>query len=81
MDEPASALDPELEAEVFAISKESVEEKQTIIIVIHKMSFAREAADKLVFFDEGVVEKEGPYEKAEGCGNQRITQFLNMLSN
>lgn len=80
-DEPTSALDPELEAEVLGIIKELVVEKRTIVIVPHKMSFAKEVADKIVFFDEGNIVKEGTYEEVEGCGNQRITQFLNMLSN
>ena len=79
-DEPTSALDPELEVEVLRIIKDLVMEKQTIVIVTHKMSFAKEVADKIVFFDEGNIVKEGSYEEVEGCGNQRITQFLNMLS-
>lgn len=80
-DEPTSALDPELEVEVLGIIRELVEEKRTIVIVTHKMSFAKEIADKIVFFDEGVILKEGTYDEVENCGNQRITQFLNMLKN
>ena len=78
-DEPTSALDPELEAEVLGIIRELVEEKRTIVIVTHKMSFAKEIADKIVFFDEGQIIKEGSYDEVESCGNQRLTQFLNML--
>lgn len=80
-DEPTSALDPELEAEVLGIIKNLVAEKRTIVIVTHKMSFAKEVADKIVFFDDGNIVKEGTYEEVEGSGNQRITQFLNILSN
>lgn len=80
-DEPTSALDPELEVEVLNIIRELVEEKRTIVIVTHKMSFAKEIADKIVFFDEGNILKEGTYDEVENCGNQRITQFLNMLKN
>ena len=80
-DEPTSALDPELEAEVLGIIKNLVAEKRTIVIVTHKMSFAKEVADKIVFFDDGNNVKEGTYEEVEGSGNQRITQFLNILSN
>lgn len=80
-DEPTSALDPELEVEVLSIIRELVEEKRTIVIVTHKMSFAKEIADKIVFFDEGNILKEGTYDEVENCGNQRITQFLNMLKN
>lgn len=80
-DEPTSALDPELEAEVLGIIRELVEEKRTIVIVTHKMSFAKEIADKIVFFDEGKIVKEGSFDELENCDNQRITQFLNMLKN
>lgn len=80
-DEPTSALDPELEAEVLNIIRQLVEEKRTIVIVTHKMSFAKEIADKIVFFDQGMIVKEGSYEEVENCGNQRITQFLNMIKN
>lgn len=78
-DEPTSALDPELEVEVLNIIRELVNEKQTIVIVTHKMSFAREVADKIVFFDEGNIIKQGSYREIEESGNQRISQFLNML--
>lgn len=78
-DEPTSALDPELEVEVLNIIRELVKEKQTIVIVTHKMSFAREVADKIVFFDQGNIIKQGSYQEIEESGNQRISQFLNML--
>lgn len=78
-DEPTSALDPELEVEVLNIIRELVNEKQTIVIVTHKMSFAREVADKIVFFDQGNIIKQGSYQEIEESGNQRISQFLNML--
>jgi cystine transport system ATP-binding protein len=78
-DEPTSALDPELEVEVLNIIRELVKEKQTIVIVTHKMSFAREIADKIVFFDNGNIIKQGTYQEIEESGNQRISQFLNML--
>jgi cystine transport system ATP-binding protein len=43
------------------------------------MSFAREIADKIVFFDNGNIIKQGTYQEIEESGNQRISQFLNML--
>ena len=79
-DEPTSALDPELEVEVLNIIRQLVNEKQTIVIITHKMSFAREVADKVVFFDNGNILKEGTYEELMNSGIPRITQFLNMLN-
>ncbi len=79
-DEPTSALDPELEVEVLNIIRQLVNEKQTIVIITHKMSFAREVADKVVFFDDGNILKEGTYEELMNSGIPRITQFLNMLN-
>ena len=79
-DEPTSALDPELEVEVLNIIRRLVDEKQTIVIITHKMSFATEVADKVVFFDEGKILKEGTYTELEQSNIPRITQFLNMLN-
>lgn len=78
-DEPTSALDPELEVEVLNLIRKLVEEKQTIVIITHKMSFAREVADKVAFFDQGTILKEGTFEELEHSNIPRITQFLNML--
>ncbi len=78
-DEPTSALDPELEVEVLNLIRKLVEEKQTIVIITHKMSFAREVADKVAFFDQGIILKEGTFEELEHSNIPRITQFLNML--
>ena len=79
-DEPTSALDPELEVEVLNIIRKLVEENRTIVIVTHKMSFAKEVADKIVFFDEGNIVKQGSFAEVAGSGNERISQFLNMLN-
>ena len=79
-DEPTSALDPELEVEVLNIIRKLVEEDRTIVIVTHKMSFAKEVADKIVFFDEGNIVKQGSFDEVAGSGNERISQFLNMLN-
>jgi cystine transport system ATP-binding protein len=78
-DEPTSALDPELEVEVLNIIRQLVNEKRTIVIVTHKMSFAREVADNMVFFCDGDILKSGSYEELLDSGIPRITQFLNML--
>lgn len=58
-DEPTSALDPELVGEVLSTIQELAEEGMTMILVTHEMNFAREAADRVVFMDEGKVVEEG----------------------
>lgn len=76
-DEPTSALDPELEIEVLSLIKELSEENYTIVIVTHKMSFAREVSDNIVFLDKGEIIEQGTYEKLNESPNARIRQFLN----
>ena len=78
-DEPTSALDPELEYEVLSIIRKLCQEKQTIVIITHKISFAQEVADKIVFFDEGRILREGTWDDMNDGTVPRISQFLNML--
>lgn len=52
-DEPTSALDPELVGEVLAVMRRLTASGNTMIIVTHEIRFAREVADRIVFFDEG----------------------------
>lgn len=78
-DEPTSALDPELEYEVLSIIRQLCEENQTIVIIMHKLSFAQEVADKIVFFDEGMILREGTWDEMNDGSIPRISQFLNML--
>lgn len=59
-DEPTSALDPELVGDVLLTMKQLADEGMTMIIVTHEMGFAREVADRVVFFDGGNVLEEGP---------------------
>ena len=59
-DEPTSALDPELVGEVLATMRDLAEQGLTMIVVTHEIGFAREAADRVVFMDGGVVVEEGP---------------------
>ena len=58
-DEPTSALDPELTAGVLNVIRELAEEKMTMVIVTHEMSFARDVADRIIFMDGGVIVEEG----------------------
>ena len=60
-DEPTSALDPELTGEVLAVMKTlSTDLHMTMMVVTHEMGFAREVADRMCFFHEGVILEEGP---------------------
>jgi polar amino acid transport system ATP-binding protein len=62
-DEPTSALDPELIGEVLGVMKTlATEMHMTMIVVTHEMGFAREVADRMMFFHEGVILEEGPPE-------------------
>lgn len=59
-DEPTSALDPELVGEVLNTMRSLAEEKRTMVIVTHEMSFARDVADRVIFMDHGrIVEQPG----------------------
>ena len=78
-DEPTSALDPELEFEVLNIIRRLCAEKQTIVIITHKLSFAQEVADRIVFFDGGEILREGSWDEMNDGSVPRISQFLNML--
>ena len=58
-DEPTSALDPELVGEVLVVLKELADEGWTMVIVTHELAFAREVADEVLFFDDGVIVERG----------------------
>jgi general L-amino acid transport system ATP-binding protein len=58
-DEPTSALDPEMIKEVLDVMKELAQSGMTMIVVTHEMGFAREVADRVLFFDYGQIVEEG----------------------
>jgi polar amino acid transport system ATP-binding protein len=62
MDEPTSALDPELVGGVLAVVKDLRARGITMVIASHEMNFAREAADKVLFLDGGLVVEQGTAE-------------------
>jgi len=62
-DEPTSALDPEMIKEVLDVMIELAEEGMTMIVVTHEMGFAKKAANKVVFMDEGEVVESAPTEE------------------
>jgi ABC-type polar amino acid transport system ATPase subunit len=76
-DEPTSALDPELVAEVLAVMRVMRIAGSTMIVVTHEMSFAREAADRVIFMDEGAIVETGTPDHVFGrSDNPRLTAFL-----
>ena len=58
-DEPTSALDPELVGEVLNTIRQLAQEKRTMVIVTHEMSFARDVADRAIFMDQGRIVEQG----------------------
>ena len=76
-DEPTSALDPELVGEVLATIKALAQEKRTLVIVTHEMQFARDVANRVVFFDQGVIVEQGEAKALfENPKEERTRQFL-----
>jgi cystine transport system ATP-binding protein len=76
-DEPTSALDPELVGEVLATIRGLAEEKRTMVIVTHEMSFARDVANRVIFFDKGkIVEQGDPKVVFAAPQHERTRQFL-----
>ncbi|MCU4181268.1 amino acid ABC transporter ATP-binding protein [Bosea sp. BH3] len=73
-DEPTSALDPELVGSVLATMRELRESGMTMLVVSHEMRFAREAADRVVFMDGGVIVEQGPPEQIFGAATQARTR-------
>ncbi|HML13916.1 MAG TPA: amino acid ABC transporter ATP-binding protein [Xanthobacteraceae bacterium] len=59
-DEPTSALDPELRGSVLAVMRDLRASGMTMVVVSHEMRFAREAADRVVFLEEGAIVEQGP---------------------
>ncbi|MBO9627051.1 MAG: amino acid ABC transporter ATP-binding protein [Microbacterium sp.] len=79
-DEPTSALDPELVGEVLLVIKELADEGWSMVVVTHELSFAREAADHVLFLDGGVVVEEGPPGEIFGAPREERTQrFLTRI--
>lgn len=77
-DEVTSALDPELVGEVLEILRKLARETQmTMLFVTHEMRFAKDVADRVVFFDAGQVAEEGPPDKIfTNPENPRTQEFL-----
>ncbi len=59
-DEPTSALDPELVGSVLAVLRDLKANGMTMLVVSHELRFARDAADRIIFMDQGQIVEEGP---------------------
>ena len=76
-DEPTSALDPEMVREVLDVIRDLAHEGMTMIVVTHEMGFAREAANRVVFMDDGVIMEENePQAFFANPKNPRLKDFL-----
>ena len=79
-DEPTSALDPEMIKEVLDVMTELAESGMTMICVTHEMGFAREVADRFLFFDEGKIVEEGtPEHFFNNPQEERTKLFLSQI--
>jgi general L-amino acid transport system ATP-binding protein len=79
-DEPTSALDPEMVNEVLVVMRELAHTGITMLVVTHEMGFAREVADRLIFFDHGVIlEDTTPKEFFANPAHERAKAFLSQV--
>jgi polar amino acid transport system ATP-binding protein len=78
LDEITSSLDPELVGEVLAVVTSLAEEGMTMLMVTHEIAFARDASQRIVFMDEGVIAASGPPREllAQSAENPRLDSFL-----
>ena len=80
-DEPTSALDPELVGSVLKVMREMRQAGMTMVVVSHEMRFAREAADRVIFMDEGEIVEAGPPEQLfDAPQHDRTRQFLQRVT-
>jgi len=73
-DEPTSALDPELTGEVLTVIQKLASEHMTMVIVTHEIGFARDAADEVIFMDDGFIVEHGTPAEVIGNPQQPRTQ-------
>ena len=79
-DEPTSALDPELTNEVLQTIRNLAQERMTMVVVTHEMTFAKEVANRIIFMADGVIQEQGtPAEVFENTKNERLRTFLNAI--
>ena len=79
-DEPTSALDPELVGSVLEVMRGLRESGMTMIVVSHEMGFARNAADRVVFMDDGLIVEQGPPAAIfENPAHERTRAFIGQI--
>lgn len=79
-DEPTSALDPEMVGEVLELMKDLAKEGMTMVVVTHEMGFAKEAATRVIFMDDGrMVEENTPAEFFSCPKTERCKDFLSKV--
>jgi polar amino acid transport system ATP-binding protein len=83
-DEPTSALDPELVGEVLSVMRSLAAQGQSMVVVTHEMSFARDVADLVIFMADGVIVEQGPPDvilrnPKEDRTKKFLTRFLPQL--
>jgi ABC-type polar amino acid transport system ATPase subunit len=79
-DEASSALDPETVSGVLDLMKELAAEGTTMVVVTHEMGFAREAADRVTFMDDGEIIEEGTPEAVfDDPRHERTQLFLSQI--
>jgi polar amino acid transport system ATP-binding protein len=80
-DEVTAALDPEMVREVLQVILELADEGLSMVIVTHEMQFARAVADRILFFDKGVIiEEAAPEEFFNHPKTERANEFLHTFS-
>ena len=81
-DEPTSALDPEMVGDVLEVMKRLAQEGMTMIVVTHEMGFAKQVADRVVFFHNGDIREQGTPEEIFGNPQHPDTKnFLDKVLN
>ncbi|GAC1474615.1 MAG: amino acid ABC transporter ATP-binding protein [Chloroflexota bacterium] len=79
-DEATSALDPELVGEVLVVMEQLAHSGMTMLVVTHEMSFAREAADDVIFMDHGAIVEQGkPEDIFDRPQHERTRAFLSTV--
>jgi len=81
-DEPTSALDPEMVKEVLDVMLELAGDGMTMLVVTHEMGFARQAADRVIFMDQGeIIEEAPPQTFFANPQQERAKLFLSQILN
>jgi general L-amino acid transport system ATP-binding protein len=79
-DEPTSALDPEMIKEVLDVMEELAESGMTMVCITHEIGFAKHAADRVLFFDEGLlIEENTPEAFFSEPKHERTKRFLSQI--